>query len=148
VGVDIDRKALGVARKSARDAGLSGRVRFLVAGQNGFGAKGPFDVITLVQVLHEIHPELRPAILAECARIVAPDGWLVIFDETYPSTWADLRRPENSRPVMTAFAELGMGNVIPTREEQEALLAAAGFALQSRIIVGDGFTLLTARPGR
>jgi ubiquinone/menaquinone biosynthesis C-methylase UbiE len=148
VGVDIDRKALGVARKAARAAGLSRRVRFLAAGQDGLGAKGRFDVITLVQVLHEIRAEWRPAILAECGRLIAPGGWLVIFDETYPSTWADLRRPENSRPVMTAFAELGMGNVIPTREEQEALLAAAGFAPRSRAIVGDGFTLLTAQPGR
>lgn len=146
VGVDIDRKALGVARKAVRAAGLVRRVRFKTAGADGFGVSGPFDVITLLQVLHEIRPELRLPILQECARVSARAGQLVILDETYPSTWADLRRPENSRPVMTAFSELGMGNVIPTQAEQESLLASAGFALKSRTVVGDGFTLLTAQP--
>ncbi|MBI4607645.1 MAG: methyltransferase domain-containing protein [Candidatus Rokubacteria bacterium] len=146
VGVDIDRKALAVARRSVRAAGLARRVGFRAAGSDGFGITGPFDVITLLQVLHEIRPELRLPILTECARVSSRDGWLVILDETYPSSWADLRRPENSRPVMTAFSELSMGNVIPTREEQESLLAAAGFSLQTRTLVGDGFTLLTAHP--
>ena len=73
-------------------------------------------------------------------------GWLVVLDETYPSTWADLRRPENARPMLTAFSELAMGNVIPTREEQETLLAGAGLTVRSRATVGDGFTLLTAQP--
>jgi len=145
VGVDIDRKALGIARSAVKAAGLSRRVRFRAAGTDGFGLTGPFDVIMLLQVLHEIRPELRLPILGECARVSARDAWLVILDETYPSSWADLRRPENSRPVMTAFTELSMGNVIPTREEQESLLAAAGFGVQARTLVGDGFTLLTAR---
>lgn len=146
VGVDIDRKALGVARKSVKAAGLARRVRFRLAGSDGFGVKAPFDVVTLLQVLHEIRPELRLGILRECARVIARDGWLVILDETYPSTWPDLRRPENSRPVMTAFSELSMGNVLPTREDQESLLTAAGLSLKTRTLVGDGFTLLTAQP--
>ncbi len=146
VGVDIDRKALGVARKSVKAAGLARRVRLRTAGADGLGVTGPFDVITLLQVLHEIRPELRLGILRECARVSARDGWLVILDETYPSTWADLRRPENSRPVLTAFSELSMGNVLPTREEQESVLAAAGFRPKTRTLVGDGFTLLTAQP--
>jgi len=146
VGVDIDRKALGTARKAVKAAGLARRVRFQATGGDVFGVTGPFDVITLLQVLHEIRPELRPGILRECARVSARNGWLVILDETYPSTWSDLRRPENSRPVLTAFSELGMGNVLPTREEQESLLAAAGFNLKTRTLVGDGFTLLTAQP--
>ncbi|MBI4561502.1 MAG: methyltransferase domain-containing protein, partial [Candidatus Rokubacteria bacterium] len=145
VGVDVDRKALGVARKAVRAAGLTRRVRFQAAGTDGFGVRGPFDVMTLLQVLHEIRPELRAGILKECARLSTRAGWLVILDETYPSTWSDLRRPENSRPVMTAFSELSMGNVLPTREEQESLLAAAGFSLKTRTVVGDGFTLLTAQ---
>ncbi|MBI4240313.1 MAG: methyltransferase domain-containing protein [Candidatus Rokubacteria bacterium] len=145
VGVDIDRKALGVARKAVKAAGLSRRLKFRAAGEDGLGVSGPFDVITLLQVLHEIRPELRLPILRECARVSARDCQLVILDETYPSTWAELRRAENMRPVMTAFSELSMGNVIPTREEQESLLAAAGFTLQGRTLVGDGFTLLTAQ---
>lgn len=146
VGVDIDRKALSVAREAVKANGLARRVRFRAASADGFGVKGTFDLITLLLVLHEIRPELRPGILSECGRLINHDGWLVILDETYPSSWAELRRPENFRPVLTAFSELGMGNVLPAREEQEALLAAAGFRLKSRTVVGDGFTLLTAQP--
>ncbi len=146
VGIDVDRRAIAVARKSSKAAGLSRLVRFRVSGEDGFGVNSPFDVITLLQVLHEIRPELRSGILRECARAISRDGWLVILDETYPSAWADLRRPENSRPVLTAFSELSMGNVLPSREEQESLLAAAGFTINTRTFVGDGFTLLTAQP--
>jgi ubiquinone/menaquinone biosynthesis C-methylase UbiE len=145
-GVDVDRRALTSARKAIKAAGFARRVKVKPIGADGFPVKGPFDLVTLVQVFHEIRSDLRPAVLGECRRVIAPDGWFVILDETYPSTWAELRAPENSRPVLTALSELSMGNVIPTREEQEALLAGAGFAIQSRAAVGDGFTLLTARP--
>jgi hypothetical protein len=38
------------------------------------------------------------------------------------------------------------GNVVPTREEQERLLAEAGFAeAPQRSVFGEGFTLLVAR---
>ncbi len=84
-------------------------------------------------------------VLGECARHIAPDGWLVILDETYPARWTDLRQPENWRPILTAYTELTWGNVIPTRSDQESLLAAAGFMIRERSTVGDGFTLLTAQ---
>lgn len=145
-GVDVDRRALTSARKAIKAARFARRVKVKAAGANGFPVKGPFDLVTLVQVFHEIRPDLRPAVLGECRRLMAADGWLVVLDETYPSTWADLRRPENARPMLTAFSELAMGNVIPTREEQESLLAGAGFAIRSRATVGDGFTLLTVQP--
>ena len=145
-GVDVDRRALTSARKAIKAAGFARRVKVKAAGANGFPVKGPFDLITLVQVFHEIRPDARPMVLAECRRLIAADGWLVVLDETYPSTWADLRRPENARPMLTAFSELAMGNVIPTREEQESLLAGAGFAVRGRAAVGDGFTLLTVQP--
>ena len=145
-GVDVDRRALTSARQAIKAAGVPRRVKVKAAGPDGFPLKGPFDLITLVQVFHEIRPDARPTVLAECRRLIAPGGWLVILDETYPSTWADLRRPENARPMLTAFSELAMGNVIPTHEEQEGLLAGAGFTVTSRATVGDGLTLLTVQP--
>jgi ubiquinone/menaquinone biosynthesis C-methylase UbiE len=144
-GVDVDRRALAVARKAIKAAGLSRRVSVRAIGTDGFPVKGPFNLITLIQVLHEIRQEVRPTILAECARLIAQDGWLVILDETYPSSWGELRQPENMRPVITAYTELTWGNVLPTRRDQETLLAQAGFVVRERGVVGDGFTLLTAQ---
>jgi SAM-dependent methyltransferase len=146
VGVDLDRHALRKARQAIRAAGASRRVTVRAVAASALPLKGPFDLVTMVQVFHEIRPDLRAGVLAECRRVIAPDGWLVLLDETYPSTWADLRRPEHLRPTLTALSEMGMGNVIPTREEQESLLAGAGFGVGSRAMVGDGFTLLTALP--
>ena len=49
-------------------------------------------------------------------------------------------------PVQTGFEELTWGNVVPNREEQEKLFANAGFdAGIGRELIGEGFTVLTAR---
>lgn len=73
-------------------------------------------------------------------------GWLVIVDETYPSTLAETRQPEFRFPLQTGLEELMWGNVIPTREEQERLLRAAGLSGRiERSLMGEGFTLLATQ---
>jgi SAM-dependent methyltransferase len=105
-----------------------------------------FDVVVMVEVLHEIAPDIRPAVVRGCARALRPGGWLVIVDETYPSTPAEARKPEFLFPVQTGLEELMWGNVVPTREEQERLLRGAGFANAiERALIGEGFTLLSTR---
>jgi hypothetical protein len=100
----------------------------------------------MVEVLHEIGPQIRPAVVAACARALRSGGWLVIVDETYPSTLAEARQPEFRFPMQTGLEELMWGNVVPTREEQERLLRAAGFAGPiERSVFGEGFTLLATR---
>ena len=48
--------------------------------------------------------------------------------------------------MQTGFEELTWGNVLPTREEQETLLAAAGFEGEiRRAVIGEGFTVLSAQ---
>jgi len=39
-----------------------------------------FDLVTMVLVLHEMPAELRPAVLAECRRVVKTDGRVLIID--------------------------------------------------------------------
>ena len=70
----------------------------------------------------------------------------MIIDETYPTTLAEMRQPEFLFPVQTGLEELMWGNIIPTRQEQEALLRNAGFTgAINRSIIGEGFTLLTTQ---
>ena len=105
-----------------------------------------FDVVVMVEVLHEISPDVRPHVVAGCANALRPGGWLVIVDETYPSTLAEARQPEFLFPVQTGFEELMWGNVVPTRDEQEHLLRSAGFTGPiDRSLLGAGFTLLTTQ---
>ena len=81
-----------------------------------------------------------------CSSDLAPGGYLVIIDETYPATLQEMRQKDFLFPVQTGFEELMWGNVIPTREEQESLLRNAGFSgAINRSIIGEGFTLLTVQ---
>ena len=101
--------------------------------------------------ISNIHIALLPTAdrysgLTSYRAIMRSDGWLLIIDETYPSTLADSRQPEFLFPVQTGFEELTWGNVLPTREEQETLLQSAGFTGKiARAIIGEGFTVLTVQ---
>ncbi len=146
VGVDIDPTGMKAAREAIEKAGVADRVD-LVEGEVGTAVpEASVDAVVMIEVLHEIAPEIRQQVIDDCYRALRSDGWLLIVDETYPSTLADSRQPEFLFPVQTGFEELTWGNVIPTREEQETLLRSAGFTGESaRSIVGEGFTVLTVR---
>lgn len=145
-GLDIDPTGLAAAREAVRDAGLAGRVGIVEGDVASAVPKQSFDVVIMVEVLHEIAPGIRPGVLRGCAGALRPGGWLVIVDETYPSTLAEARQPEFQFPLQTGLEELMWGNVVPTREEQEALLRGAGFAGRiDRSLLGAGFTLLATQ---
>lgn len=142
-GVDIDPTGIAAARDAVQHAGLAERIRIHHGEIAQVVDPDSVDVIILVEVLHEIGPDLRPGVIRQCAGVLNPGGWLVIVDETYPSTLAQARQPEYQFPLQTGLEELMWGNVIPTREEQEALLRDAGFTGPiDRSLMGEGFTLL------
>jgi SAM-dependent methyltransferase len=145
-GVDIDTDSLNVARAKLAKAGLENRVSVFEGDIELATRAGKFDAIVMIEVLHEIAPALRQPIVGASANALAPDGYLVIIDETYPTTLAQTREKDFLFPVQTGFEELMWGNVIPTREEQESLLRNAGFSGEiQRSIIGEGFTLLTVQ---
>jgi 2-polyprenyl-3-methyl-5-hydroxy-6-metoxy-1,4-benzoquinol methylase len=146
IGVDIDPTGIGLAREAVQRAGLADHITILEGDIGVAVDEGAFDVVVMVEVLHEISPELRPAVVRGCARALRNGGWMVIVDETYPSTLAEARQPEFLFPVQTGLEELMWGNMVPTREEQERLLREAGFGgVINRSLIGEGFTLLTIR---
>ncbi len=143
-GVDIDDDSLALARQKVKKAGLDERVA--IHKEKVDDATGAFDACVMIEVLHEIGPAVRQAVVSAAARTLRAGGWMVIVDETYPSTLEETRRPEFRFPLQTGFEELLWGNVIPTREEQEKLLRDAG--LKGRInreLIGEGFTVLTVQ---
>jgi len=146
IGVDIDPTGMKQAREAFAKAGLDQRIE-LVAGEIGDAvADGSVDAVVMIEVLHEIAPTIRQAVIDGCAKALAPEGWLLIVDETYPSTLAQSREAEYLFPVQTGFEELTWGNVLPTREEQDTLLANAGFKPEvGRAVIGEGFTVLSAQ---
>jgi len=145
-GVEIDPIGISAARAAIRNAGLDERIAIIEGDVATTVAEGVFDVVVMVEVLHEISPHTRPAVVRGCARALRPGGWLVIVDETYPSTLAEARSTEFRFPLQTGFEELMWGNRVPTRIEQEHLLRDAGFSgAIDRSILGEGFTLLSTR---
>jgi SAM-dependent methyltransferase len=143
-GVDIDDESLATARQKVEKAGLAGRIS--VHKEKVDDAAGAFDAVVMIEVLHEIAPGIRPGVVSAAARTLKPGGWMVIIDETYPTTLHEARRPEFRFPLQTGFEELIWGNVIPTREEQEKLLRDAGLKGPiGRDLIGEGFTVLTVQ---
>lgn len=148
-GVDIDPTGLAAARAAVQRAGLQDRVQILEGDVASVVEAASFDVVVMVEVLHEIAPPIRPGVVQACARALHPGGWLVIVDETYPATLDEARRDEFRFPLQTGLEELMWGNLVPTRAEQEALLHAAGFQEGiERSMFGEGFTLLVAQRTR
>jgi SAM-dependent methyltransferase len=146
VGVDLDADSLAIAGRRIADAGLADRVSARLGTLDAVVAPGSVDVVVMIEVLHEIAQDIRPAVVRQCAQALKPGGWLLVVDETYPSTLAQTREPDYRFPLQTGIEELTWGNVIPTREEQERMLADAGFkAPCGRTLIGEGFTVLTAQ---
>lgn len=145
-GVDIDAESLKVARAKLAKAGLENRVSVFEGDISLATHAGKYDAVVMIEVLHEIAPAIRAPIINASSAALAPDGYLVIIDETYPTTLTEMRQKDFLFPVQTGFEELMWGNVIPTREEQERLLRDAGFSgAIDRSIIGEGFTLLTTQ---
>lgn len=145
-GIDIDPTGLEAARAAVRAAGLEHRVSILEGDIADAVRDQTFDVVLMIEVLHEIAPDIRPAVVRGCAHALRPGGWLVIVDETYPGTLAECRQPEFLFPLQTGLEEMMWGNVVPTRAEQEALLREAGFSgTIQRSMLGAGFTLLVTQ---
>ncbi len=146
VGVDIDPTGMEAATKAVDKAGIADRVRLVTGRVEDAAPDASVAAVVMIEVLHEIAPDIRPSVIEACYRVLQENGWLLIIDETYPSTLAEARQGEFLFPVQTGFEELTWGNVLPTREEQEALLQSAGFSGDiGRRIIGEGFTVLTAR---
>ena len=146
VGVDIDDESLRIAREKIQRAGAQARVEARHGTVTAATQPGTFDAVVMVEVLHEIAPHIRPQVVKEAAAAMKPGGWMLIVDETYPSTLEEMRKPEFKFPLMTGFEELFWGNVLPTREEQDRLLRDAGLTGPvQRSIIGEGFTVLSTQ---
>jgi SAM-dependent methyltransferase len=146
IGVDIETDSLASAREKIGQAGLGERVEVRQGTVAQTVEPGSVNAVVMIEVLHEIGASIRPQVIRECGAVLKSGGWMVIVDETYPTTLEEMRRPEFKFPLMTGFEELLWGNFIPTREEQERLLRDAGLTGEiQRSLIGEGFTVLTTR---
>ena len=128
VGIDIEPHSVEMAQDLIRSRGLEGRLeaRCIEGAAWPSEYEGAFDLVTQFLVLHEIQPDLKPAVLTQCAQALRPDGLLLCFDECYPSRPSALQDPAQVFSVIAQWFEMTWGNRINTREEIHDLLQGRG----------------------
>ena len=78
-GLDADPASIADARDHAREAGVDGRVRFIEAPAADLAAHGPYDLVLILESLHDM---ADPAgALAAARAALAPDGAVLVVDE-------------------------------------------------------------------
>jgi len=78
-GFDLDADAVRAARGHADEAGLAGRVSFTVADASGPGVSGRYDLVTILEGLHDMS---RPVDALRVARgLLADAGCVIVADE-------------------------------------------------------------------
>ena len=129
VGVDNEPYSIELARTLIAARGLTARCEARLMEAQRLAEDGAYDVATSFLVIHEINPTDKAAAIAAVARALKPGGSFVIFDETYPTTDADLRRMPTRFAALAQWFELTWGNRVNTRAELAALCRGAGLVI-------------------
>ena len=129
VGVDNEPYSVELANRLIAERGLGARCQARPMDARQLAEDGAYDVVTSFLVVHEIDPKDKAAAFAAVARALTPGGQFVIFDETYPTTDAELRTMPARFAALAQWFELTWGNRLNTRPELAELCANAGLTL-------------------
>ncbi len=78
-GLDLDEASIADARRHAADAGLDGRVRFIEADASRLAETGPYDLVLILESLHDLTRPTEALIAARAA--LAEGGTVLVVDE-------------------------------------------------------------------
>jgi 2-polyprenyl-3-methyl-5-hydroxy-6-metoxy-1,4-benzoquinol methylase len=78
-GYDLDEASIGVARKSAADAGLGDRVRFHEKDAADASVEGDYDLVAAIEMLHDVPDPV--GILRTMKRLAGDSGAVLVVDE-------------------------------------------------------------------
>ncbi len=140
-GIDVEPHSVERANARIRAAGLEGRAEVLLGAAEKVDGAGAYDLVTMIQVLHETDPEVRDTILARARAALRPGGLLVIVDDPYPHEPSALR--EAPVAVLTQFVEAFWGSVLLSPEDQKQLVEDAGFEILSQMVPPPGLMCVT-----
>jgi SAM-dependent methyltransferase len=84
-GVDINANALAAARSALAQLGKGADITFKVATMQDLPA-GPFDVVTVIDVMHHVNPEEQREFFAAAAAKVRPGG-ILLYKDMCASPW-------------------------------------------------------------
>jgi ubiquinone/menaquinone biosynthesis C-methylase UbiE len=141
VGVDTEPRSVEKAVARIRAAGLEERVEARLAAAEEVDERAAFDLVTMIQALHETRQDVRGSILSRTHAALRPGGLLLIVDEPYPHEPSALR----DAPVaaITQFVEAFMGNVLLSPQNQQQIVEKAGFQVLSQMTPAPGLICVT-----
>lgn len=149
VGVDMRPSAVRRAADAARTAGVADRVR-LVTGDAAQGLPGPFDLVTVLDMLHDVtDPE---ALLRAVRAALAPDGTVLLLESRSAATpWQNTGPPATilyatsllyCLPSSRTGREQGSGTLGMPADRIRELAGAAGFGRIREVPVYSPFNAL------
>jgi 2-polyprenyl-3-methyl-5-hydroxy-6-metoxy-1,4-benzoquinol methylase len=134
-GVDVDEAKLASARRAAARAVLP--VRFVQA-IDGTPPDGPWDAITVVDVLYLLGRAAALALVADAARRLAPGGALVVKEIDVRPRWKyELARAQEIVSTRVTRITEGTGVSFVPPGVLEAAMAGAGLVVD-RVPLGGG----------
>ena len=112
-----------------QEKGLSDRVQVKSVGGEELPFENEFDLITMVQVFHELPDAKKVDILRGCQRSLKPGGILLVVDRCAPETGADLHDRRFTMSILEQWFEVTWGNIVNTRSDILKMLGETGFTV-------------------
>lgn len=115
--------------QAIRERELGDRVNVNPIAAESMEYRKDFDLITLVQVFHELPNEEKMNILKRCRSAIKPEGRLVIVDRCLPDTTDSISDRRFTMSIIEQWFEITWGNVVNTRSQIQEMLSAAGWEI-------------------
>jgi len=115
------------SRRLVRERGLQHLVQVEPVGGEHIAFAQEIDLITMVQVLHELPDRAKADVLRRCQHSLRPGGVLLLVDRCSPADGADLRDRRFTMSILEQWFEVTWGNIVNTRSEILRMLGDAGF---------------------
>ena len=154
-GIDLDPASIADATRHADDAGLADRVRFRHADAAQLSAHGPYDLVLILEALHDMTDPAAALLAARAA--LTPGGAVLVVDERVADTFTapgdEVERMMYGWSVthclptqMVEQPSAALGTVLRSHTVRE-LAARAGYARVDVLPVdNDFFRLYRLRP--
>jgi cyclopropane fatty-acyl-phospholipid synthase-like methyltransferase len=119
------------SRRLIQERGLQHLVRVEPVGAEQISFEQEFDLVTMVQVFHELPDRAKIAVLRRCQQSLKPGGVLLLVDRCSPADGADLRDRRFTMSILEQWFEVTWGNIVNTRAEILQMLRDTGFTVTS-----------------
>jgi SAM-dependent methyltransferase len=148
VGIEPLPYFIDCSRRLIHERGLNDRVRVEPIGGEKIAFDQEFDLITMVQVFHELPDRAKTDILHRCQRGLKPGGVLLVVDRCSPENGAELRDRHFTMSILEQWFEVTWGNIVNTRTEILQMLQDEGFtvALEDTDLVPTYWTFAAEKP--